>query len=268
MAKAFTAYVDDVPGWWESSLEDYAVRPAIAFLRESVHISDAVNQCRRLFKRRADKSLNKDSQDSMYRLGAAALSSMMGHYETYQRSLFAGMIETTRFLPDFDIAKCCSRLEKDSALAIDLARIAAYRGQPTPIGQLMADNLVGWHDPDRVNSHFKAIVPDFQFISNADSEELRVLWQLRHAVVHTGGWLSRPDSQKLSALTDLADRPILLNENFVSAAARRLHPIVKRSTTGIRKRFVAKLPADLKAEDRKVVQELFRVRSPRQAWLG
>jgi hypothetical protein len=265
--KPFREYVDPAPDWWESSLEDYARAPAAAFLRETVHITDAINQCRRNFKRKNTEEFNKDSQDSIYRLGAAALSSLMSHFETFQRSLFAGAVEATRFIPGFDIERCCQRLQKDSALSIDLARISGYRGQPAPIGQLMADNLSSWHDPARVNAYFGAVIHDYTFFANDAARELRILWQLRHAVVHTGGWLTMPDAQKLSQLADLAGQPILLNENFIEAAARRLHRIVGPATSGFGAKFLERLSGPLSRDDREVVETLFAVISPRQNWL-
>ena len=264
--KALTAYIDKEPDWWQGSLEDYSRWPAKAFLREVVHLSDAIRQCRRLFKRKADKSLNKDGQDSIYRWGAAALSAVLGHFETFQRALFAGMLEFTRLVPDFDVERCCSRLEKDASLSLQLARLSAYRGHAAPIGQLVADHLAGWHNPDQVNLYFGAIVQDFQFYSKADAEQLRLLWQLRHAVVHTGGWLSRPDAQRIGGLASLAEKPILFNEHFSEAACRRLHLIVARSTGGIGKKFVVKVPTAVMAQERRV-KDLFVVESPRKSWL-
>jgi hypothetical protein len=100
--KPFADYVERKPDWWESSLAEYTKSPAVAFLREAVHIADAMNQCQRRFQKKADGSYNKDSQDSIYRLSAAALGSIMGHFETFQRYLFAGMVEATRHIPGFD----------------------------------------------------------------------------------------------------------------------------------------------------------------------
>ena len=122
-----------------------------------MHISDAIRQCRRLFIEKKDGRFNKDGQDSIYRLGAAALTSMMSHFETFERSLFAGMMEATRFVPDFKLDECCKRLQRDSQLSIDVNRILAYRGSAAPIGQVVADSLGSWHSPQKVNSHFRLL---------------------------------------------------------------------------------------------------------------
>lgn len=263
-AKALAEYLDSEPTWWASKLEDYSEEPASAFLREAVHLCDAVNQCRRLFKRKKDKTLNKDSQDSIFRLGAAALSALMGHFETFQRSLFAGSMELSTLLAGLDIEKVCRKLVQDSNLAIDLDKLVTYRGRPAQVGQLVADSLGGWHNPDQVNKHFLALAK-YQFFSQAHSEQVKQLWQLRHSVVHTGGWLTHSDAQKLPALLALAGRPILLNEKFTDVVVRRLHKIVKTSTEGFGTAFQSGLRSSISAKERKRVSALFNVSSPR-AW--
>ena len=264
--KPFVDYVDAAPAWWESNLEDYQRTPATAFLREAVHIADSINQCRRRFLRKKDGTFNKDSQDSVYRLGAAALSSMMSHFETYQRALFAGMLEASRFIVDFRLTECCQRLEKQSALNLDIARVLAYRGRRAPVGHLIAGGLGGWHNPRQVNAHFGAIFPDHSFLSNKQGDQLDILWQLRHSIVHTGGWLTDADAQKVGFLLKLADRPILLNENCVEAAARRLHGIVAAATKGIGSRFLPKVSLG-PGKQRREIEALFEVDSPRKRWL-
>lgn len=265
--KKFTEYVADEPDWWDGSISEYAERPASAFLRECVHIWDAVNLCKRRFSKKKDKSYTKDSQDSLYRISAAALSSLLGHFETYQRFLFAGAVEATRFIPTFDVDQLCSRLEKNSNINVTLRHLSAYRGEPASIGRLWADSLSGWHNPDRVNEHFSAILPDIDFYGKKDARELKTLWQMRHSVVHTGGWLTRADSQKVTGLSDLAGRPILLSESFIDAASRRLHSIVNASTRRFGERFIERLDDDLEDPDRTSVVELFSVASPRTSWL-
>jgi hypothetical protein len=266
-AKPFTAYIDSAPHWWRSSLENYARRPATAFLTEAVHLSDAVRHCRRHFQTKSGDEYTKDSQDSLYRLSAAALAAVMGHLETYQRFLFAGLVEASRFDPSFDLEGFCKQLEKDSSLEIRLGALVAYRGQPAPIGLLIADNLGGWHDPARTSRHFAAIVPGTNMYSGTETEDLRLLWQLRHAVVHTGGWLTLPDSQRTKGLGSLGGKPILLNEAFIETVVRRLHPIVKRATERLAGKVRSTLSASLSKEHRKEVDELLSISSPRSSWL-
>lgn len=266
--KKFTDYVAEAPEWWDSSLRNYTDTPASTFLKECVHIWDAFNMCKRRFSKKRDGTYTKDSRDSLHRIAAAALGSLLGHFETYERFLFAGAVEATRFISTFDVGALCKRLEKDSNVSVSLTHLAAYRGEPASIGRLWADNLPGWHNPERVNQHFKAILPDVQFYGQKDIRRLQVLWQLRHSVVHTGGWLTRADSQKVTGLGELAGKPILLNDSFIDAASRRLHQVVKAATTRFGTRFVERLPADLGEAEREAATNLFRVASPRTSWLN
>lgn len=265
--KKFTDYVAEAPEWWDSSLSDYTDSPASTFLRECVHIWDAFNTCKRRFSKKNDGSYTKDSQDSLFRISAAALSSMMGQFETFQRFLFAGAVEATRFIPTFDVDKLCTRLQKDSSVNVTLKHLAAYRGEPASIGRLWADNLPGWHNPDRVNQHFAAILPDIQFYGRKEVRKLQTLWQLRHSIVHTGGWLTRADSQKVAGLGDLAGKPILLNDSFIDAASRRLHSIVNSATNRFGDRFLERLDDDLEDAQVATTTKLFLVESPRASWL-
>jgi hypothetical protein len=276
--KSFASYIQEAPDWWSTSLPEYGQSPASAFLKEAVHLSDAVNHCKRHFprkktakkpstKRTAKKPFTKDSQDSLNRLCAATLAAIMGHFETYERFLFAGAFEATRLVPGFDMSACCKRLEKAASLSIDVGLLAAYRGQPAPIGQLLADNLVGWHDPQRVNSFFAAVFDNLSLFSNADSDDLLVLWQLRHSIVHSAGWITRPDAQKIKQLHGLGDKPIVLGPTFVVAVARRLHPIVSGATSRLSARLKARLPDDLSQEQRDQVSQLLDVTTPRKSWL-
>ena len=74
--------------------------------------------------------------------------------------------------------------------------------------------------------------------------------------------------KKLRFLATLADKPILLNDNFIEAAARRLHGIVGRATTSTRGRFLPRISLAVGAEERGRAELLFEVRSPRKAWLN
>lgn len=266
-SKPFTSYLEDAPEGWIDAFELYQRSPPTAFLSEIVHLSDGINHCVRHFKRKKDGDYTKDSQDSIHRLSAATLAAIMGHFEIFQKYLFAGLLEATRLIPTFDVAECCKKLERDARLSIDVGRLTAYRGRPTPIGQVIADNLAGWHDPNKVNAHFKTIVPDLQFYSNAQCEELRVLWQLRHSIVHTAGWLSDPDAQKVRELNALGGKPIVLGADFVLAVARRFHPMVVRAIGRLREKFLDLLPEDLEQSEQGEVNELFLVETPRKSYL-
>ncbi len=265
--KAFVDYIEASDDSSESSLEVYARSPAVAFLEQAVHSSNAIEYCTRTFGRKKHNNFTKDAQDTIYRISSATLASLMGHFEAYQHFLFAGLLESTRLIQDFKIDDCVNNLKKHGNLAVDLVRVSAFRGQPNPIGQILADNLNGWHYPQKVNSYFKAVVPNHDLYTQKEIRELQVLWQLRHSTVHTAGWLTQPDSQKVDALSKHGNHAIRLNYQFIPAVARRFHSIVNRSVRALEKKYRDNLNSELTEVEKEEVDNLFLVTSPRQAWL-
>lgn len=265
--KSFVEYIEALDDASESSLEAYARSPAVAFLEQAVHSRNAIEYCMRTFGKKKDGNLTKDAQDTIYRISSATLASLMGHFETYQHFLFAGLLEGTRLMPDFEIDGCIGNLKKYGNLAVDLVRVSAFRGQPTPIGQILADNLNGWHYPQKVNSYFRAVVSDHDLYTKKEIRELEVLWQLRHSTVHTAGWLTQPDSQKVDALSKHGDHAIRLNYQFIPAVARRFHSIVDRSVRALEKKYRNNLNVELTEVEKVEIDDLFLVASPRNVWL-
>lgn len=68
-----------------------------------VEAKSAINLCMRHFPKNKDKNYQKDALDSLQHLVVASLPAIMGHFETYQRYLFAGMFDLSVFLKDFDV---------------------------------------------------------------------------------------------------------------------------------------------------------------------
>lgn len=262
-AKKYTSYIKAPPSWWDASSDDYKYLPAKAFLREVVHISDAITHCRRTFTKTKDRKLTKDSEDSLFRLSASALVAIMGHFETYQRATFAGMFELSAYLSGFNVQESFKSL---SGTQISVRAASAYRGQLFSAGQLVTDSLSDWHNPSTVNKYIGEFVPG-DFFNKDDRAQLRILWQLRHSIAHTAGWVSLADSQKHPDLVKHAGRPLLLDPSFIPAVARRLHGVVKRSSGGCGKRFIARLSPETPIPANNHAAALFRVESPRSSWL-
>jgi hypothetical protein len=266
--KSFTQYITGASIPARNALEWYAVSPASAFLTEAVHQCDAMNHCIRHFpKRRTDANYTKDSQDSLFRLGASTLAALMGHFELFQRCFFAGVFDATRLSPSFDIRKCCRTLEKNHSLSVDLNMLSSYRGHVAKTGLLIADSLGGWSDPEAVNEYLRAIVERVDFYSSADIKELRILWQLRHSIVHTAGSITRPDAQKVDGLGQFASRPIQLEPRFTEAVARRFHKMLPVSVGRYAKGFRASLTSPLSPPETATVDTLFRADTSRRSWL-
>jgi hypothetical protein len=249
------------------SFSDYEGSPATAFLKQVVHLSDAINHCKRHFSRKRNKQYTKDSSDSIYMLSCAALASMMGYFETFERCVFASLFELTDKIPKFSVDASLRKLKGESSISISLWSLAGYRGRTATAGTILADNLGHWHDPEMVNKYVHAILPDCTFFASDHVRELRVLWQLRHSIVHTGGTLTKPDAQKVPALVAFADRPIVVKDPFVFAVARRLHKIAKESMRTLSSKLIARAGNDYTGDLKLHIDTLCKVESPRTAWL-
>ncbi|MDU8925888.1 hypothetical protein RXV86_00660 [Alisedimentitalea sp. MJ-SS2] len=136
--------------------DQYIDCPASAFLRYCIEAKDAVDLCARHFpKKKSDGEYSKASQDSLEHIVIAMLPAIMGHFETYQRYLFAGVFDRTVFLEKFEVSAFFKRLAKETNIEIDHLRLAAHRsGGASSVGLILADCMNGWHAPERVNEFF------------------------------------------------------------------------------------------------------------------
>ena len=247
--------------------EDYLESPASAFLKYTVEAKDAVKYCQDYFHKNGDGSYSKNALDSLQHIMSAFLPAVMGHFETYQRYLFAGIFERSSLLQQFNVNNFFKSLTDETTLRIDPVRLSAYRGFGASIGVLLADHLKGWHNPEQVNRYFRAFGFQAQFFSNKDCRRLRTLWQLRHSIVHTGGTITIPDAQKVEDLVPFGDEPVVFDKQFILEVSRKMHPLVRDATTRLGQDFKSKLLTDVSQEDRKTVDKLFEVKSPTAVWL-
>lgn len=247
--------------------EDYIKSPATAFLRYTVEAKDAVNHCQRHFSTNKDGTYSKDSRDSLQHILSAFLPSIMGHFETYERYLFAGVFEESGLLGDFDADQFFRYIDKNYGLEIDPIKLSAYRGFDATVGIMLADNMPGWHNPRRVNSYFKALGFETNFFSADDCTRLNILWQLRHSIVHTGGSITLPDAQKVEGLRNFGNQPIVFDDNFVFEVSRKMHPLVKEATARLRSCFKSRMQGAIPEGAQERVDNLFKVRSSVGVWL-
>lgn len=248
--------------------EDYVESPGSAFLRYSLDAKDSVNLCKRYFPKKQDGSYTKDSQSSLEHLSSAMLPAVMGHFETFQRYLFAGIFEYSAYLNGFDAAGFFKKMEKDSNFSINPTRLAAYRGFDAPVGIVLADSMPGWHNPSKVNSYFQFFGFPKQFFSNSDCRQLRILWQLRHSIVHSGGTLTLPDAQKVKELQEWGDYPVAFDNKFIFEVSRKLHPLIQEAIGRLESDFRAKLKKDVDKDASKAIKKLFQVKSQCAVWLN
>lgn len=254
-------------------LAEYESSPACAFLRYTLEAKDAVEYCKKYFPKEKNppKKHLKIAQGNIEHVISAFLPTVMGHFETFQKYLFAGLFESTAFIPDFDSEEFFKHIKKNTReVVLDPIRLSAYRGQSAQVGLIIADSLKSWHNPHFVNSYFKAFGPNagFQdFYSSDDQERLLVLWQLRHSIVHTASKLTLPDSQKVPQLNGKGDSELAFGNNFIFELSRKMHRIVKDSMSRLRSDYTALIPASTPVDQRKKVDDLLLVKSSVSCWL-
>lgn len=150
-----------------------------------------------------------------------------------------------------------------------MQRLLSGRGDPREPGQIVADAMPGWHNPERVNRYFSAIFPKVAFYSKEAVRELELMWQLRHSIVHTAGIITREDAGKIPQLRGYADRRIRLGTNFVPAVARRFHIMLKHSVGRLRNETKKSMEAAGVVEEiESLVDSIVGIDSPRRSWLS
>ena len=250
------------------SHNDYVTSPATAFLKYTIEAKSAVDLCVRKFPTNKDGSYSSDSLDSLQHVVTAMLPALMGHFETFQKYLFAGIFDITVFHSTFDVNSFVKAIPDNKSITIDFVRLSAFRNIGTSsIGNLVADSLGNWHDPYKVNSYFKAFVSNHDLYSNESAKQLKVLWQLRHSIVHTGGTITLPDAQKIKELRTFGNQNIAFENNFIYEVSRKMHPIVKRATEGMGNAFKQNLIPNLTPNDKNKIDKLFEVKSSIKKWL-
>lgn len=248
--------------------EEYGAAPATAFLRYLVEAKSSIDLCVRNLPRKGNGDFTQASEDSINYLVVASLPAVMGHFETYQRYLFAGMFDLSVHLEKFNVGAFFKALAKETNIELDWSRLAAHRASGAgSVGALLAGSMSGWHNPIQVNKYFGCFRVNFTPFGNEQRERLKTLWQLRHSIVHTGGTLTLADAQKVSALEGLGDRKIAFESNFIFEVARKLHPLIKTSTEGLGSGFKQRLVAGVAADEMARIDKFFEVKSSVAAWL-
>lgn len=200
--------------------------PATTFLREVVEICDAVRHCQRSFARKKNGDFTKDSADSFRLIVTSAFALLMSNFETYQKSQFAILLDA-RFMFRFDDDLAIANKLEKVGCNITLSRVLAGGGEFGDTGQIIADAMPGWHNAEKVNDYFKVLFPTRNFYSKDLISEFRILWQLRHSIVHTGGQITAEDAMKIRRLKYHRDRVLEFGEDFMPAVGRRFHIMIQ-----------------------------------------
>ena len=268
--KELTDYLPEVEAGIRNLAEErsYRTHPASHFLQTVVDTENAITHCEQNFTKRRGGDYTQVSNKHLRTINRAVLPALMGHFEIFQISLFAGLVEATRMVEGFDAKIFAKELKKSYGLEINVQRSLAFRGREVDIGDLIADSLPGWHDSSKVNGYFALVCKDSQFYSNNNIRTLNVLWQFRHSIVHTGGRLTTADAHKLTDLQGFENVRLDFEAKFLFGVARRFHTVVGKSVQRLKERFFQlRLRQNLTESEEEELQNLFECQSPRLSWL-
>lgn len=266
--KEFHEYLTRPPRGVHVTHIEYLQSPATAFLRHTIQAKNAIDLCVRKFPKDNNNKFTKASLKSLQYLIVASLPTIMGHFETFERYLFAGMFDFSTYLERFNISDFFNKIGKETNLIIDPIRLSSYRGiESLSIGSLLADSLHSWHNPAKVNQYFQCFPIKFNLFSKNAVKIIATLWQLRHAIVHTGCTLTQADSQKIEELHKFGNKQIVFENNFIFEVARKIHPIIKTATEGIGQAYKDKLGSEIPKEKQEQINIFFEVKSSVPIWL-
>ncbi len=256
----------DTPCQDRVSHEDFLHEPFTAFLRQAVHLSDAFNHCKRHFPKKKNGDYNKDSLHSLQEIASPILAGLLSNLELFQRSVYGGLFDLTHKIPDYTPSALVKNL-KAANIDIGIQHVIGYRGTKAATGDMVADALPGWHEPRKVNNYFRGMLNVEPFYTDQQDEELSVLWQLRHSIVHTGGTLTFPDSQKLRALGILGNRAVVFRPQMVDAVVIWFHTLLKAVHSSFFPKVKGRFKEGYSGETKSAIDRLFALDSPRKAWL-
>lgn len=270
MANKIEDYLVDVD-WHRTSLDDYLDCPATTFLIYVNDAYDAFQHCRNKFTKLKDgKSFNKDSLESLRHISSALFATVMGHFETYQKSLFAGLVDRSATFTSFNIENFLTNLKKaakDRELQINASRMLSLRGAPAQVGYVVADSIGSWQNPERVNAYFKSFGFPRPIFPNDTLSEIVTFWQLRHSIVHTGAWLTKPDAQKIPNLADFADGAIIFDPAMINWFCRKIHQVVRVTNEELLTQAKIAQGPDVERSDVRSIEKFLAATSSKKQWM-
>lgn len=254
------------------SLQQYQKYPATAFLKAIVGAKNAAEMC--IYKFKAGRTdYTKPSKEALQIINSSLLAYIMGHFETYQKYLFAQMFEYSVYLNKFNVEQFLKNLSNETQVNIGMVGFAGYRDKPHSVGLVLAENLKNWQSPAKVNKYFGAFRlvnannQLQQFFSLDDINDLRILWQMRHSIVHTANTITLPDSQKVERLQNYGDKSIILGERFIPEVVRKFHPLIKGATDRMESIYTHNIANGVNQAIVDRIIELFKVDSSCRSWL-
>lgn len=257
------------------TLDLYRESPATAFLHAAVEAKCAAVLCLNHFKINSRGGYNQSATNAIQIINASLLAYVMSNFETYQKFFFAQLFEYSIYLKKFDVDKFIGNINNviGRDISISLVGFSAYRENPHSVGLVLAENLKNWHNPEMVKKYFGAFNLEDEhghktsFYSNDDINDLIVLWQMRHSIVHNAGTITLPDSQKMISLNQYGGKSIILEEKFITEVVRKMHPLIKHSTERMKKVYMHNLLDTIPETTKQKIEKTFKVSSSCNVWL-
>jgi len=224
--------------------------------------SHATEFLEKLFQIRDTASKTVQDTVSMQIWLSSLYSYTMGQFELYIRRQFTEVLNTSIFFQSYDSTIIAERLRKVGC-APTIESILVDSSNEWEPGWLISEALPGWHDPEKINQYFRVLFPDFCLYSNEQSERIRVMWQIRHSIVHTGGLVTRFDARKHRLLHRLGDKKLHLSDTSIDSLTFWLNEIVVDSTERLKTKLIEHyVKTDEEETDNELIEKAAGCHSP------
>jgi hypothetical protein len=250
-------------------IEEFELHPATALLDYTLVVKDAIEKCKKSFSKKANNHLTVESQVAIQNLINSALASIMGYFEMYEKYLFAAMFEKSLYLNTFNENNFYKNTlgKTQNKVEIPFTQLTSYRNSNVTTGLIIANSLGNWHDPEKVNTYFQSFGFKVTAFSNDDIRDLKVLWQLRHSIVHNGATITKADAQKVEELKTFGNRKIILSNKFIYDLSKSMHSMVFNVNSRLKHAFLMNMLATVTQDERDQVEKIFEVTSRNSFWL-
>ncbi|AFY37578.1 hypothetical protein Lepto7376_1221 [[Leptolyngbya] sp. PCC 7376] len=243
------------------SHQEYLNSPGDAFCKFCCESADTIEFCKQYFPSKNNSNQPaRESLPKIQNLLNAMIALLMGHFETYQKYLFAGCFERSILFEEFDASIFFKDIGFKKDVNIKSNHLLAYRGDSLSVGILLADNLTDWHNPVSVNSYFNAFGLKVQVFTNHEIELLRNLWQIRHSIVHTAATITKADAQKKQCkqLNDYAGKNIVFKASTMFELKKNLLTLVNGVNKRLEDAFLEKISPDASDQDKNEFKQFFQ----------
>lgn len=187
----------------------------------------------------------------------------------YEKYLFAAMFEKSLYLNTFNENNFYKNTlgKTQNKVEIPFTQLTSYRNSNVTTGLIIANSLGNWHDPEKVNTYFQSFGFKVTAFSNDDIRDLKVLWQLRHSIVHNGATITKADAQKVEELKTFGNRKIILSNKFIYDLSKSMHSMVFNVNSRLKHAFLMNMLATVTQDERDQVEKIFEVTSRNSFWL-